>query len=152
MNAAPENAVAFLIADDDEAYRVLLRTAFESVGVSQDHLRYVKDGQELMDYLLRRGEYEDAQKSPRPQVLLLDLNMPKKSGLEALKEIRAHSEWHSLPVLVLTVSRDEKDIKESYASGANSFLTKPVSWDHMRETLSAVYHYWFQVASLPSLF
>jgi DNA-binding response OmpR family regulator len=102
-----------------------------------------------MDYLQRRGEYADPKDSPRPGLILLDLNMPRKSGSEALAEIRADPDLHNIPVIVLTTSDDERDVFRSYELGVNSFITKPVSFAGLVEVMKAFGKYWIDIVALP---
>jgi CheY-like chemotaxis protein len=119
-----------LMAEDDADARLVVQDAFAECGC-RDRVRLVADGEELVDYLLRRGKYEQAGTSLRPDLILLDLNMPRKDGREALKGIRAHHELRRVPVVVFTTSRSDTDIKRVYELGANSFVTnasaKPTS-------------------------
>jgi CheY-like chemotaxis protein len=139
-----------LMAEDDADDRLLVQDAFTECGRS-DAVRFVSDGEELVDYLLHRGQYEQAADSPRPDLILLDLNMPRKDGREALKEIRATAELKSIPVVIFTTSRAETDIKLVYGLGANSFITKPTAFDSLVNTLRALSHYWLHVVELPSI-
>jgi CheY-like chemotaxis protein len=143
-----------LMADDDPDDRLLVRDALgeckSETGVV-DLMRFVDDGEDLMDYLNRRGKYSDPASSPRPDLILLDLNMPRKDGREALREIRATAELRSIPVVVFTTSRAETDIKLVYGLGANSFITKPTAFDALVNTLSVLSRYWLHVVELPSM-
>ena len=112
-------------------------------------LRIVGDGEEALDYLFRRGKYQAPATSPRPDLLLLDLNLPRVNGYQVLEEIRADSELRPVPVLVLTTSRQEKDIIRSYELGCNSFITKPMSSDQLTGLVQAIEKYWFETAILP---
>jgi CheY-like chemotaxis protein len=114
-----------------------------------NELRFVVDGEDLMDYLHHRGKYQDPASSPRPGIILLDLNMPKKDGREALKEIKSDPELRRIPVVVLTTSDAEEDIIRSYDMGVNSFIKKPVTFDGMVEIMKALGDYWFQIVELP---
>lgn len=138
-------SITILFADDDADDRLLVREAFE-----ENHLlnclHTVEDGEELMDYLRRRGAYADA---PRPGMILLDLNMPRKSGLEALHEIKADADLRSIPVVVLTTSKAEEDILRSYNLGVNSFIVKPVTFESLVELVKMLGKYWFQIVELP---
>ncbi len=134
-----------LMADDDADDRILTREAMEESRVLND-LRFVEDGEELMDYLKRRGKYTDA---PRPGLILLDLNMPRKDGREALKEIKADPELRRIPVVVMTTSKAEEDIYRSYDLGASSFITKPVTFDRLVELMKALGRYWVEFVELP---
>jgi CheY-like chemotaxis protein len=133
------------MADDDADDRILAKEALEESRVLND-LRFVEDGEELMDYLNRRGEYADA---PRPGLILLDLNMPKKDGREALKEIKADPDLRRIPVVVMTTSKAEEDIFRSYDLGASSFITKPVTFDRLVELMKALGQYWVEFVELP---
>ena len=120
-------AVTILMADDDLEDQMLMRDAWEKSRLYND-LRFVDDGEQLMDYLHRRGAYADPTDSPRPGVILLDLNMPIKDGREALREIKSDRELRHIPVVVLTTSKADEDIYRTYDLGVNSFITKPVSF------------------------
>lgn len=140
--------ISILMADDDEDDRQLaLEALHESKLVNE--LRFVKDGEELMDYLHHRGQYADPASSPRPGIVLLDLNMPRKDGREALKEIKSDPELRRIPVVILTTSDTEEDIIRSYDLGVNSFIKKPVTFNGMVEIMRALGKYWFQIVELP---
>ena len=115
-----------------------------------NEIRSVEDGEELMDYLLQRGCYLAPDAAPRPGLILLDLNMPRKDGREALREIKADPVLRQIPVVVLTTSRAEEDILRSYDLGVNSFITKPVSFDGLVEVMRALATYWFEIVRLPT--
>ena len=138
--------ITILLADDDADDRLLVQEAFE-----ENHLLNimdtVEDGEELMDYLYRRGKYDE--NTARPSMILLDLNMPRKSGLEALREIRADADLRSIPVVVLTTSKAEEDIIRSYELGVNSFIVKPVTFESLVELVKTLGRYWFQIVELP---
>lgn len=140
--------ITILMADDDPDDRLLAQNAFNASHLAND-LRFVTDGQELMEYLLRRGKYADPALSPRPGLILLDLNMPRKDGREALTEIKTNPELQMIPVVVLTTSKAEEDIYRSYAVGASSFITKPVSFEGLVDVVRTVGHYWFEIVALP---
>jgi CheY-like chemotaxis protein len=142
-------SITLLIADDDPEDCMLARDALKEGRLSND-LRFVNDGEELLDYLKRRGKYADAASSPRPGLILLDLNMPKKDGREALKEIKADPELRHVPIVILTTSQAEEDIFRSYDFGVSSFITKPVSFQGLVEVMKALGRYWFDVVELPS--
>lgn len=137
-----------LMADDDSDDRMMARDAFE-VNRLDNELRFVEDGEELMDYLFRRGKYTDPKDSPRPGLILLDLNMPRMDGREALKEIKSDPDFHSIPVVVLTTSSAEEDVVRSYDLGVNSFITKPVSFEGLVEVIKQTGYYWLQIVKLP---
>jgi len=137
-----------LMAEDDADDRLLVGDAFIECG-SSDTVRFVADGEELLDYLLRRGKFENATDSPRPDLILLDLNMPRKDGREALQEIRANESLRRVPVVVFTTSRADTDIEKVYELGANSFVTKPAEFEALVGTISRLTGYWFRTVELP---
>jgi CheY-like chemotaxis protein len=136
------------MADDDEDDRQLTKEALGEAKVAHD-LRCVVDGEDLMDYLHRRGAYEDGVDAPRPSMILLDLNMPRKNGHEALAEIKSDAVLRRIPVVVLTTSAVKPDVTTSYDLGANSFITKPRSFTELVEVVRDFSRYWFDVAELP---
>ncbi|RAM48217.1 response regulator [Mastigocladus laminosus UU774] len=136
------------MADDDEDDYMLVREALAESRLAID-LRIVRDGEELMDYLYRQGRYADPNISPHPGLILLDLNMPKKDGREALREIKNDPELRSIPVVVLTTSKAEEDIYRTYNLGANSFIIKPVTFAALVEVMKAIGKYWFEIVELP---
>lgn len=144
----PTKPITILIADDSEDDRMMTREALHDSQVIND-LREVEDGEELMDYLQRRGAYSDPQSSPRPGLILLDLNMPRKSGQEALEEIKADPQLRRIPVIVLTTSNAEHDILRSYDLGVSSFITKPVTFDGLVEIMKAFGKYWIEIVIIP---
>jgi|SRR3989338_2778018 len=146
--ASERKPVLILMAEDDEDYYLLTKEALQKLRVINKFHR-VEDGEELMDYLLRRGKYQNAADSPRPGLIFLDLNMPKKNGLEALAEIKSNPTLRQIPVIMLTISRDKKDISASYSLGANSFVTKPLGFKELIEALSVFDEYWFEIVQLP---
>ncbi|MFZ9737316.1 MAG: response regulator [Prochlorotrichaceae cyanobacterium] len=141
--------VIILMADDDEDDRLLTRDALEENRIIINDLYCVEDGEELMDYLYQRGDYSDPQSAPRPTLILLDLNMPRKDGREALQEIKNDPALRSIPVVVLTTSRAEEDILKTYDLGVSSFITKPVDFKSMVEIMKTLGDYWFQIVQLP---
>jgi len=147
MNTTPES-ITILMADDDEDDRLMTKEALEEARLANE-IRFVEDGEELMDYLYHRGKYEGGDNAPRPGLILLDLNMPRKDGREALKEIKSDPNLRKIPVVVLTTSKAEEDICRSYDLGVNSFITKPVSFDGMVFVITTLAHYWFQIVRLP---
>jgi CheY-like chemotaxis protein len=141
--------LTILLADDDEDDRELTREALEDARLAND-LRCVVDGQDLMDYLRGEGRHATSElHAPRPGIILLDLNMPKKDGREALAEIKADPTLRGIPVVVLTTSKDEQDILRSYDLGVSSFITKPVTFVGLVEAMRAWSHYWFELVELP---
>jgi CheY-like chemotaxis protein len=141
--------VTILMADDDLEDQMLVRNAWQKSRLSND-LRFVDDGEQLMDYLHRRGAYADPIDSPRPGVILLDLNMPKKDGLEALEEIKNDPDLRRIPVVVLTTSKAEEDIIRSYNLGVSGFIAKPVTFGGLVEAIKALGRYWFEIVELPT--
>ena len=138
-----------LMADDDADDRLMAEKAFLEAKLDNG-LRFVEDGEELMDYLLHRGKYTNTTLHPLPGLILLDLNMPRKDGREALKEIKAHPQLHRIPVVILTTSKAETDILRSYDLGVNSFITKPVTFQGLVEAMRVMKQYWFQLVKLPN--
>ena len=140
--------ITILMAEDDADDRQMTKDAFEESRVVND-LRFVENGVELMDYLYRRGKYSDPEQSPRPGLILLDLNMPKKDGREALKEIKSDPDLQLIPVVVLTTSRQEKDILGSYQLHANSYIMKPVTFKALVKVIKSIGQYWLGIVELP---
>ena len=141
--------ITILLADDDEDDRELTRDALQDPGLAEE-MRFVVDGQDLIDYLRREGPYSHSDsESPRPGIILLDLHMPRKDGREALAEIKADESLKEIPVVVLTTSRDEGDVHRTYALGANSFITKPVTHTGLIDVMRSLTKYWLEVVELP---
>jgi len=140
--------ITILMADDDAEDRMMTGRALEANRGYGD-LRFVEDGEELMDYLMRRGKYVDPLTSPRPGIILLDLSMPKKDGRAALEEIKAYPEIRRIPIVVLTTSNVEEDIQLSYDRGANSFITKPDTYQGLVEAMKSFEEYWIETTTLP---
>lgn len=138
-----------VVAEDDDDDFLLIGKALKEAGSIRQVFR-VKDGEELMDYLLRRGRYADSAASPSPSLIFLDLNMPKKDGREALEEIKAHPGLRRIPIIILTTSNSEKDILRSYELGAAGFIVKPDNFSRWAESMKTLDRYWFHVAALPS--
>lgn len=142
-------SITILIADDDPDDRMLAEDALNESRLGND-LYFVEDGEELMDYLHRRGKYADESLSPRPGLILLDLNMPRKDGREALKEIKSDPALRQIPVVALTTSQQEEDIYRTYDLGVNSYITKPVGFEDLVAAMSDMGRYWFEIVELPS--
>jgi CheY-like chemotaxis protein len=140
--------IIILMADDDPEDQMLVREAWKESRLAND-LRFVSDGEHLMDYLYRRGEYGDPGSSPRPGLILLDLNMPKKDGREALEEIKADPDLMRIPIVVLTSSKADEDIVSSYNLGVSGFITKPVTFDGLVRIMKALGKYWIEIVELP---
>lgn len=148
INKPNSEGVVILMADDDDDDYMLTAKALNDSRLINKLCR-VKDGQELMDYLLQRGAYTEKQDCDRPGIILLDLNMPKKDGREALAEIKSHPELKDIPIVVFTTSKAEEDIYRSYQLGVNSFITKPVTFDGLLEVMKSLGKYWFEIVELP---
>ncbi len=136
------------MADDDEDDVLLTQKALQK-GKLLNPLYTVRDGEELLDYLFHRGEFADETSFPRPGLILLDLNMPKKDGREALKEIKSDADLKDIPIVVFTTSKAEEDIYRSYKLGVNSFITKPVTFESLIEVMQMLGRYWFEIVTLP---
>ncbi|MEZ4451838.1 MAG: response regulator [Nannocystaceae bacterium] len=147
MIQSNKRSITILIADDDAEDRMLAAEALQESRLAND-IRYVEDGEELLDYLLHRGAYSDPDEHPRPGVILLDLNMPRKDGREALREIKENPDLRRIPVIVLTTSKAEIDIYRSYDLGVNSFIVKPVSFDSLVEVMQVLGRYWFEIVEI----
>jgi CheY-like chemotaxis protein len=147
METAEAKPIVILMADDDDDDYVLTKKALGESRLLNTLIR-VRDGEELIDYLHRRGDY-NAENAPRPGVILLDLNMPRKDGREALREIKSDDNLRNIPVVVFTTSKAEEDIYKSYQLGVNSFITKPVTFDNLTEVMRALGNYWFEIVELP---
>jgi CheY-like chemotaxis protein len=141
--------ITILMADDDPDDRQMTREAFEESRLAND-LRFVEDGVELMDYLCRRNQYSDPDSSPRPGLILLDLNMPKKDGRQALSEIKAHPNLRNIRVVVMTTSKAEEDILRTYDLGASSYVTKPVTFTALVDVITTMGRYWLEIVELPN--
>jgi CheY-like chemotaxis protein len=143
-------AITILMADDDEEDRELTREALRDARLSNE-MRFAVDGQDLMDYLRREGDYADpAVDAPQPGIILLDLNMPRKDGREALAEIKVDPGLRRIPVVILTTSDDEQDVLRTYDLGANSFITKPVTVAGLVEVMRTWKRYWLEIVDLPN--
>lgn len=143
------NPITILLADDDEEDCMLFLDACKECRLHNE-VRIVGDGEELLEYLNRKGKYAAPKSSPRPDLILLDLNMPRKDGREALKDIKSDPHLRSIPVVILTTSKTEEDIVRSYDLGVNAFITKPVTFDGLVETIKVLDRYWFEIVKLPS--
>jgi CheY-like chemotaxis protein len=142
------NHLCLLLADDDPDDRMLTRRALTKSRLANS-LYTVEDGEELMQYLRREGKYSDPAESPRPALILLDLNMPRKDGREALKEIKEDPYLRRIPVVVLTTSEAEHDILRSYDLGVNAFVTKPVTFEGLASAIRRIGDFWFEIVKLP---
>lgn len=145
MNYQTPKTVTILLAEDDPDDRLLVKEAFEESHLLNT-LETVEDGEELMDYLNQKGDFAGR---PMPNLILLDLNMPRKNGMEALEEIKADANLRRIPVIVLTTSKAEEDILRTYDLGVNSFIVKPVTFESLVELVKHLGRYWFQIVELP---
>ena len=137
-----------LVADDDADDRQLTLEALAACHVTND-LQFVHDGRDLLDYLRHEGKRAETL-SPRPTLILLDLNMPRMSGTEALAEIKADSMLRQIPIVILSTSRTDADVRATYALGASSYITKPVTFDGLVRAMASLTHYWFELVELPA--
>ena len=141
--------ITILMADDDPDDRLLSKEALDEARLA-NVLNFVEDGEELMDYLFQRGKFTE-ENAPRPGLILLDLNMPKKDGRQALKEIKTDPSLRMIPIVVLTTSKAEEDILRTYELGVNSYITKPVTFDGMVNVMNSLGKYWFEIVELPGV-
>lgn len=147
MNRAQGKPVTILMAEDDPDDRMLVQEAFDESRLMND-LRFVEDGEQIMDYLRHQGDYH-LDNAPRPAVILLDLNMPKKDGREVLQELKREPDLMHIPVIVLTTSEAEEDIVRSYCAGASGFVVKPVTFQRLVDVLKTLGEYWLEIVQLP---
>ena len=149
MNDRHKIPITILICDDDEDDRMLTQQALEDAHIA-NALRFVDDGEELLDYLYQRGEYSEKNgKAPRPGLILLDLNMPRMDGREALSVIKKDATLSDIPVVVLSTSNLDEDIVRSYRLGVNSFITKPVTFSGLVDAMNVLGRYWLEIVELP---
>ena len=137
------------MADDDPDDRMMADQAFRQYRL-KNGVVFVEDGQELMDYLHHQGKYAEADQFPLPDLILLDLNMPRKDGHEALTEIKTDPKLRRIPVVILTTSQAEEDILRSYDLGVNAYITKPVTFEGLAETIRIFNIFWFELVKLPN--
>lgn len=145
-----EKRTIVIIAEDDPDDRLLIQDALREATSHKVEVRFVLDGAEMLDYLYHRGMYRDGQKSPAPELVLLDINMPKKSGLEVLEEIKKDPALRTIPVVLLTTSRAPEHIARSYELGGSGFVTKPSSFSELVDLMRSIERYWFNTVELPS--
>lgn len=141
--------IIILIAEDDLDDQLLTREALDESRIA-NVVYFVNDGQELLDYLRQQGPYAQPP-AVRPDLILLDLNMPRKDGREALAEIKADASLRSIPVVILTTSKADEEVQRAYDLGANSFIVKPVSFDGLVNAVRVLTQYWFSIVRLPHL-
>jgi two-component system, response regulator len=140
--------VTILLAEDDPDDQYLISEALDENRLNA-RLFIVSDGEELLDYLNRRGKYQDSMLWPMPSLILLDLNMPRKDGREALREIKSDPALQHIPIIALTTSQAERDVTQTYQSGISGFITKPVHFSDLRETMKSIGTYWLNTSRLP---
>jgi len=140
--------ITILCAEDDPEDRMLIEDAMEDSRLVND-LHFVEDGEQLMDYLYRRGKYTELSNVHLPGLILLDLNMPKKDGREALEEIKADPDLRRIPIVVLTTSKAEEDILRTYDLGVSGFVVKPVTLETLVSIMKTVSKYWFEIVEPP---
>lgn len=148
MTAKEALPINILMADDDEDDRLLTLDALKESRVL-NNLYCVEDGVELLEFLRREGKYSDPSDSPRPSLILLDLNMPRMDGREALQEIKSDPALRSIPVVILTTSKEEEDMLRGYDLGCASYITKPVNFDGLVDLMRALGRYWIEFVELP---
>ena len=146
MTELKKDPIVILMADDDDDDYLLTKKALAESKLLNTLIR-VSDGEELLDYLNERGDYKEG--TVRPGVILLDLNMPRKDGREALKEIKADPKLQNIPIVIFTTSKAEEDIYRSYQLGSNSFITKPVTFENLIAVMKTLGAYWFEIVELP---
>lgn len=147
MQHISPNHLILIVEDSDVDYETTLR-AFKEANMANP-IQRCEDGEEALDYLFQRNQYSHSDKSPRPDLILLDLNLPGTDGRDVLKEIKNNAELKKIPVIVLTTSSDEKDINKCYQVGANSYIQKPVDLQGFFEAIQRLNDFWFEVAILP---
>lgn len=146
--SSKKKSIIILVADDDAEDRMLVKEALEENRL-KNGIQFVENGEELVDYLHNKGKFKDKDLYPTPGLILLDLNMPKKDGREALKEIKADPHLRLIPVVVLTTSKAEEDILKTYNLGVSSFITKPVTFAALVNIMKTLSTYWFEIVELP---
>ena len=141
--------VQILLVEDSEADAELTRRALDKKGLG-GHVTWVKDGEEALEFLYRRGRYANTS-SPAPKLILLDLKMPKVSGLDVLRRVKSDAGTKAIPVVMLSSSAEESDLQESYELGVNSYVVKPVQFDQFLAQISAAAFYWSTINRVPRL-
>ena len=149
MSLHTPNQPILLVEDSPEDFEATVR-AFKKSGLRNPIVR-CEDGDSALDYLFRRGQWADPESSPRPGVILLDLNLPGTDGREVLQEIKKHDQLRHIPIIVLTTSNDERDVDACYQAGANSYVQKPVDMDGFIRAIERLNGYWFEVVVLPKV-
>ncbi len=142
-----EDAVVLMV-DDDPDDRLIAEEAFAEVGLKAQ-LFFLSDGEQLLDYLNRRGKYADPATSPSPNLVLLDINMPRLSGMEVLAKLKSDPATRAIPVAMLTNSGESRTVKACYELGASSYIRKPLQFQDLVHSLSNIRHYWLETVSYP---
>jgi CheY-like chemotaxis protein len=148
MSEPTKKPITILMADDDPDDRRLTQEAFEESRLMND-LRLVEDGEELLDYINRRGKYTNPDSAPWPAIILLDLNMPRKDGREALQELKQDPRFRGIRVVIMTTSKAEEDVVRSYNLSAASYITKPVTFERLVDVVRTLGKYWLEIVELP---
>lgn len=134
-----DKSSTILLVEDDETHAVLIKRCFEDLGLAK--VNWTEDGEEALDYLFRRGEHLDAK---RPDLILLDLRLPKKDGKEVLKEIKSCNELRNIPVIILTTSNNNRDKRDAYCNHADDYLVKPLGFDEFRIMIENIGDHWLK--------
>lgn len=137
MDMPAKQSVTIMLVEDDDGHRLLIRENLRAGGVVHD-LVEMPDGQQALDYLTRRGQYQDRTKSPRPGLILLDIKMPKADGFAVLKAIKSDPELRLIPVLMLTSTDDQLEVNRCYTLGANNYVVKPVRYEEFQDRIRAL--------------
>ena len=148
MKQPNSRPVTLLLVEDDPDDCLLVREALAKSRLNSE-LRCLQDGEELLEYLRRLGKFADPKQSPRPGLILLDLNLPRKDGREALREIKNDPQLRAIPIVALTTSKSEEDVARAYNLGVNSYITKPVRFSALVEVMETLGKYWFEIVELP---
>jgi len=149
LNKIKGKPVVILLAEDNKADQVFVQRAFNLTEI-RNNLFFVNDGVEAMEYMRREGKFNDPKYSPKPDLILLDVNMPRMNGKEVLKELKTDPDLKSVPVIMLTTSDHENDVIESYNFGVNAYITKPAGLDRFIDTIESLKNFWLQVVALPT--
>lgn len=143
-----QKPIHILVAEDDEDDKLLILKAFER-SLPKEKITCVEDGEALIKYLKQIAPYNDRLKYPKPDIILLDLNMPRKDGREALSEIKSNDEFKSIPVIIFSTSNSKDDIQVTYKLGSSSFITKPGSFEELVKVTEEIEKYWSKTVMLP---
>jgi two-component system, response regulator len=150
MNVKRESKrTVVIIAEDDPDDRLLIKDALKEACRQPIDVRFVQDGAEMLDYLHKRGRFDSLNAAPHPELVLLDLNMPRVGGMEVLEEIKGDPALRTIPVVVLTTSRSPEHISRTYELGGNGFITKPDTYSELVELMKNLERYWFGTVELP---